>query len=91
MEKELYEIIQSKSGNDPQHLEKVKDFECGVHPPFTPERDPTLLVRGVRSGQETDYLPAVALLVRLDCQVLERVTVNDDLFFTNVIESKLLR
>ncbi|KAG6362796.1 hypothetical protein INS49_007890 [Diaporthe citri] len=84
-------IIEDKSGNDPQHPNKVKDFECGVHPPFAQQRDPTLLVGGVRSGWEIDYL--LALLVRLDCQVMKPATVGDDApwaaFFKNVVDAKL--
>ncbi|KAI1812466.1 hypothetical protein GGS20DRAFT_587464 [Poronia punctata] len=75
--------------------EEVKDFEPGVHPPYHQQRDPTLLVGGVRSGWEPDYL--LALLVRLDCQLPPDVLqpLPDEAlngwgnFLKNVIEAKL--
>jgi hypothetical protein len=81
-----------KPGDDPnQEPEKVRDFEPGVHAPFTQQRDPTLLVGGVRSGWEVDYL--LSLLVRLDCQVIKPDTKEHDslwgLFFENIIDTKL--
>ncbi|KAL6788963.1 hypothetical protein J3E68DRAFT_99163 [Trichoderma sp. SZMC 28012] len=49
--------------------DEATEFEPGVHPPFHQQRDPTLLVGGVRSGWEPDYLHT--LLIRLDTQLIE--------------------
>jgi hypothetical protein len=85
-------------GLDPTHktpTDKVQDFEPGVHPPYHQQRDPTLLIGGVRSGWELDYL--LALLVRLDCQLPPEVSESlpDEAingwgeFFTGVVTAKL--
>ncbi|KAL8792887.1 MAG: hypothetical protein Q9195_004529 [Heterodermia aff. obscurata] len=90
--KDCQEIVIDKSGDDPNHPDKVKDFEPGVHPPFTQQRDPTLLVGGVRSGWEVDYL--LSLLARLDCQIIKPGSGDDELwaaFFRNVVDGKLPR
>ncbi|KAM0426069.1 hypothetical protein ACHAPT_008700 [Fusarium lateritium] len=69
---------------------KVKDFEPGVYDPYKQLRDPTLLVGGVQSGWEVDYL--LSLLVRLDCQVVRPAAADDPTwksFFDNVVDAKM--
>ncbi|KAL7974917.1 hypothetical protein HDV63DRAFT_364666 [Trichoderma sp. SZMC 28014] len=69
---------------------EVKDFEPGVFDPYQQQRDPTLLVGGISSGWEVDYL--LALLVRLDCQVMKpKVADSPDLkaFFDSFVDRKL--
>ena len=74
---------------DPDKNE-VKDFEPGVFDPYQQQRDPTLLVGGIQSGWEVDYL--LALLVRLDCQVMKSELADGPLwksFFDNFVDVKL--
>ncbi|KAL2214431.1 hypothetical protein CC79DRAFT_1392288 [Sarocladium strictum] len=71
---------------------EVKEFEPGVLDPFQSQRDPTLLVGGIQSGWEMDYL--LSLLVRLDCQVVppkERAVVQPywKTFFDEFVDAKL--
>ncbi|OCT52853.1 hypothetical protein CLCR_09438 [Cladophialophora carrionii] len=69
---------------------KVNDFEPGVYDPYKQQRDPTLLVGGIQSGWEVDYL--LALLVRLDCQIVEPDGQDDDnwkAFFRTFVDVKL--
>jgi len=88
---DLNKIIKDASGEDPQNPNKVQDFESGVHPPFAQQRDPTLLVGGVRSGWEVDYL--LRYLARLDCQVMKPTKSGDDAlwaqFFKDIVEAKM--
>lgn len=78
--------------NDPSK-NKVKDFEPGVLNPYQQQRDPTLLVGGIQSGWEVDYL--LSLLVRLDCQVIKpKDAIGDDgplwkAFFESFVDVKL--
>ncbi|CVL11707.1 hypothetical protein FPRO06_13014 [Fusarium proliferatum] len=69
---------------------QVKDFEPGVLDPFKQQRDPTLLVGGIQSGWEVDYL--LRLLVRLDCQVVP-AAVDDSpslkAFFDQFVDKKM--
>ncbi|KAH7320601.1 hypothetical protein B0I35DRAFT_352023 [Stachybotrys elegans] len=70
--------------------DEVKDFEPGVLDPFQQQRDPTLLVGGIQSGWEVDYL--LKLLVRLDCQVVKPAEGDSPLwkaFFDNFVDKKL--
>ncbi|KAK2007340.1 hypothetical protein LZ32DRAFT_593960 [Colletotrichum eremochloae] len=71
------------------------EFQPGIHAPFFQQRDPTLLVGGVRSGWEPDYLHT--LLIRLDCQ-LSKDTQNPlpdevkdgwDILFRDFVEKKM--
>ncbi|VUC25607.1 unnamed protein product [Clonostachys rosea] len=74
----------------PPNKDEVKDFEPGVLDPYQQQRDPTLLVGGITPGWEIDYL--LALLVRLDCQVIQPTHGDDapwQTFFDGFVDKKL--
>ncbi|KAH7246599.1 hypothetical protein BKA59DRAFT_556265 [Fusarium tricinctum] len=69
---------------------EVNDFEPGVLDPYQQQRDPTLLVGGIQSGWEVDYL--LKLLVRLDCQIVTPTQGDSPLwkaFFDNFVDQKM--
>ena len=67
----ILSVLKNANSNLEPQSSNAESLEPGVYPPFYRQRDPTLLIGGVRSGWHADYLKNIE--VRLDSQVCHTV------------------